>query len=564
MASDLENEVIKIADWTFRANVFQLERGKEFHKLEPRAAKLLLYLAKTSGTPVSRSTLMEEVWPDVVVGDEALTNAVNKLRKAFGDNHQHPEFIETIPKMGYRLVAPVEVGLAGEENVSSDSPEEHGLGQRGELENRPRSFSKSRILLWVSALVAVMGIIAVTFIPKPNEPVKLSIAVLPFKNLSKDPKQSYLADGITEDITTDLSRLKSLWVISSAATSMYKNREVSPKDVGDELNVDFVLQGSLRPVGEVLRVSAQLVDARTGFNKWAELYDRPIEQIFAIQNEVSNSIVKEFALDLTDQEEQRLAHVTTDNLFAYDHFQEGQRASRILTKESHEEARSYYRKAIEIDPNYGRAYGALAYSLALAYRRGWVDAPLATLDRALELAKRGVGLDSTIPQTHWTLSYVYMMRQEFENAENAVSNAISVAPSFADGYGLLALINNNLGRPEKAIEFAHEGMRLNPFYTWDYLYNLGRAYYTLGKYSDAINVLEKAVERNENAMPPRLFLAASYIRVGREDDAQWEIEQVQMSNPDETISHTKRTSPITNKKLLEGFLIDLRKAGLPE
>ena len=154
--------------------------------------------------------------------------------------------------------------------------------------------------------------------------------------------------------------------------------------------------------------------------------------------------------------------------------------------------------------------------MAVAFRRGWTDTPIETLARALELAKKGVALDDSIPQTHWALGYVYLMRKELENAEAAAMQSIAVAPNYADGYGLLALINNNLGNPEKAIELINRGMQLNPYYTWDYPYNLGRAYYTLGRYEDAISELEKARERNENAAPIKLYLIASYVRSGRE------------------------------------------------
>jgi tetratricopeptide (TPR) repeat protein len=259
-----------------------------------------------------------------------------------------------------------------------------------------------------------------------------------------------------------------------------------------------------------------------------------------------------------------LAQRSTDNLKAYDAFLEGQALSKLGTTESNQQAQRAYLRAIELDPDYGRAYGALAFTMAVAFRRGWTDTPLETMARALDLAKRGVALDEAIPQTHWALGYVYLMRKELEQAESAAIRSIAVAPNYADGYGLLALINNNLGHPQKAIEQINKGVQLNPYYTWDYPYNLGRAYYTLGRYEEAIAALEKARERNENAAPIKLFLIASYMRAGREGDAEWQAEELQMVNPEETISHTDKAIPIANPELKQAFLDDLRAAGLPE
>jgi tetratricopeptide (TPR) repeat protein len=261
---------------------------------------------------------------------------------------------------------------------------------------------------------------------------------------------------------------------------------------------------------------------------------------------------------------ERVDKASTNNLRAYDYFLEGQRLSKIQTKESHEEARVAYRKAIEADPGYGRAYGALAYLMSVSYRRGWTNAPTETIDRAVQLGKQGVELDDSIPQTYWSLGFAYMIKRDFENAEQALQDAIRIAPSYADGYGLLALIKNNQGEPEKAIEYIRKGMRLNPFFTWDYYFNLGRAYYTMGRYEEAIDNLLKAKERNENVIQIRLILAASYVNVNRLEDAQWEVEEVQFLNPTETLTHTRQTIPMTNLAYLDKFISDLRKAGLPE
>jgi adenylate cyclase len=369
---------------------------------------------------------------------------------------------------------------------------------------------------------------------------------------------------MTDDMITDLSRLSGLQVIAANTSFTYKDKQVQPQDLRAELQVDFILDGSIRRQGDVVRINARLVDAETGFQKWAASYDRPTSQVFEVQDEVTRRIVEALALRISDQERQRLAQRSTDNLRAYDAFLEGQALSKLGTRESNQQAQRAYLRAIDLDAGYGRAYGALAFTMAVAFRRGWTDTPLETLARALDLAKKGVMLDDSIPQTHWALGYVYLMRKELEHAEAAAMRSIAVAPNYADGYGLLALINNNLGRPERAIEQIEKGVQLNPYYTWDYPYNLGRAYYALGRYEEAITELEKAQERNENAAPIKLFLIASYVRAGRVGDAEWQAEELQMVNPEETISHTDNAIPIADPALKEAFLEDLRRAGLPE
>ena len=358
--------------------------------------------------------------------------------------------------------------------------------------------------------------------------------------------------------------MSNLMVFASNTTFKYKGREITPQALRDELNVDYVLNGSARRYGNEIRINVQLTDAQTGINMWAQRYDRKVTEVFAVQDEVTTSLVEALAIKLSSQEKQRLAQRATNNLTAYEHFLEGQRTSKEQSKEANAQAREAYRKAIEVDPTYGRAYGALAYTLGLDYRHGWTDTPVENLERALGLAEQGVELDSSIPQTYWSLGYVYLRRNEYEKARKAAAESIRIAPNYADGYGLLALINNGLGQADKALEYATRGMQLNPYYTWDYLFNVGFAQYLLGNNAEAIDALEKAQERNENAIPIKLILAASYVQAGRMDDAEWTTEQMQVLNPATSLTQQANTMALSEPRLKSMLLDDLRKAGLPE
>ncbi|MCF7982971.1 MAG: winged helix-turn-helix domain-containing protein [Thiohalocapsa sp.] len=562
-ATSASSASFRVGDWLVDPAAGQISKAGRAVKLEPKVMDVLAYLAVRQGELVTREELERDVWKGAVVGYDSITTAIIKLRKALTDDARQPRYIATIPKRGYRLIAEVREHAA-------EPASETSVGAADWAWSRTSGSRLSRWILWALVLTLLLGLAFVFYRSKQaqdaNAPASSppSIVVLPFTNLTGDSDHASFVDGMTDDMITDLSRLSGLQAIAANTSFTYQGRRVEPQELRAELNVDFVLDGSVRRHGDLLRINARLVDARTGFQKWAARYDRPTSQVFEVQDEVTQSIVEALALRISDQEKQRLAQRSTDNLKAYDAFLEGQALSKLGTDESNQRAQLAYLRAIELDPSYGRAYGALAFTMAVAFRRGWTDAPLETMARALDLAKRGVALDDSIPQTYWALGYVYLMRKELEQAESAAMRSITVAPNYADGYGLLALINNNLGRPQKAIEQINKGVQLNPYYTWDYPYNLGRAYYTLGRYAEAISALEKALERNENAAPIQLFLIASYVQAGRVDDAEWQAEELQMVNPEETISHTDNAIPIADPGLKQAFLDDLRAAGVPE
>ncbi len=395
-------------------------------------------------------------------------------------------------------------------------------------------------------------------------PDKPSIAVLPFTNISGDPEQEYFADGITEDLITDLSKVFGLRVVARNSTFGYKSQSPDVREVGRDLNVRYVLEGSVRKAGGRVRITAQLVDTSTGYHLWAERYDRKLEGVFALQDEVAQKIVTAMSVTLTGQEKEQLARAATNNFEAYDLFLRGQGYYRGLTKDDNALAQEMYKRAIGLDPTFGRAYGALAVSYAVDFRRGWSTHPAETLDRALELAQKADTLDGSSPQVQWALGYVYMFKKQYQQAIDAVEHAVRIAPNYADGYGMLALINNVVGRPEEAIRLIQKAKTLNPYYTYEYPYNLGRAYYTVGRYAEAVDALQEAIERNEAALVPRLFLAASYIRLGQQDDAEWEIDEIEVLDPEYTLSTYANLSRMRDKDQLNSLLEDLRKAGLPE
>ena len=551
-----------IDGWTVSPSEGLLSRGGDTVRLEPKTMEVLVYFASRPNEVITRDELERDVWHGALVGYDAVTNTVIKLRKALQDDARHPRCIATIPKKGYQLIASIsdieDTQQSRETKVTETSPVTKPA-------NKIEAQSSYKVFISVVIFIGITLLAVVWWWPAGNDQAAElpSIVVLPFENLSDDPKQEYLADGITEDIITDLSRISNLLVIASNTSIKYKNKQVTAEEVGSDLDVGFALKGTVRQVGNQIRVNAQLIDTKTGFNAWAARYDRKLTEVFAVQDEVTKSIANALAVKITQQEKQRLASVTTNSLEAYDFFQEGQRFYKIVTKESMEQAREMYRKAIELDPRYGRAYGAMAVTLAVDFRRSWTDSPQATLDYALELAQKAVELDDATPQTYFALGFVLLQRKEYEAAELAARHSVEIAPNFADGYGLLSLIYAYINKPEQSIKINKKAIRLNPYYTYEYLTSYGIAYYSLGDYAGSIKALEEAQERNSNAIQIKLYLAASYIRVGRQQDAEWIIEEIKVLNPTATIGSLRITAPFSNdlKKLI---LEDLRKAGLPE
>jgi TolB-like protein/class 3 adenylate cyclase len=391
-----------------------------------------------------------------------------------------------------------------------------------------------------------------------------SIAVLPFDNMSGDPEQEYFSDGISEDIITDLSRLKNLAVIARNSSFTYKGVTAKAEDIGKDLNVNYLLEGSVRRAGDRVRITAQLIDTNNGHHLWAERFDRELTDVFAVQDEITDQIVSALSIQLSGDEQQQLARSSTSNFEAYDLFLLGQRASAQLTDEALSNAAELYREAISIDPSFARAYGALAITLTRHATLGFSDSPLEARERALELARKAVSIDPTSPQALWALGYIYMTRKQFSEAVEVLEKAISVAPNYADGYGLLALINNNLGRAEDAIRLIKKGMELNPYYTFDYPYNLGRAYYALGDYETAVQNLEAAIERNEAFAQSRLYLLASYIQLGRQDDAEWQVTELEIRYPNSSLSHWQTTLPLGDRDLRNRLFSDLHTAGMTD
>ncbi|MEJ2179206.1 MAG: winged helix-turn-helix domain-containing tetratricopeptide repeat protein [Gammaproteobacteria bacterium] len=575
----------QIGEWIADPDSDRLQRGEEEVRLEPKVMSVLVCLAQNPGKVVSRETLESTVWAGTIVGYDAIAGSIIKLRKALGDDARNPQYIETVSKKGYRLIAGVSSGVVNE--VSSEGGHETEHVEPNES-RAPTPFQTRARSVTTQLTAAVVGLFIIVAgwqilntepgsIPNRNEEAveestksnlshkAPSIVVLPFNNLSDDPQQEYFSDGITDDIITDLSKVGALRVVARQSAYHYKDTTISLKEVSRDLDVLYIVEGSVQKAGQRIRINVQLTDIEKGHHLWAERFDRNLDDVFAIQDEIARRVIDAMFVTLSDQENQRVLYRTTSNFEAYDALLLGLQHSKNRTRQGHDLAMEAYQHAIEQDPNYARAYGAMAVALTRGYRFQWTNLPMAEAqERAMRLANKAIALDKSTPQIYWSLGFVHLFRKEYPQAEAAAMQAITLSPNYADGYGLLAFIANWRGKAKEAERYIKKAIALNPYHTFDYPWNLGLAYYGQGRYEDSIKALQDALDRNETVLNPRLFLAACYVRLGRLEDAEWEIEQLGILRPGITITHLSNTVPFENKNHLNVFLDDLRKAGLSE
>jgi len=405
------------------------------------------------------------------------------------------------------------------------------------------------------ALVANMAF------PLPDKP---SIAVLPFSNMSEDPSQEFFADGMTEDLITDLSKISGLFVIARNSSFSYKGQKVQLRQVAEDLGVRYVLEGSVRRAGDEVRINAQLIDATTGGHVWAERYDRKLDNIFAVQNAITERIVQALELHLTDSEQEQLDKAPRKtNVEAYDLTL---RARRLLTRFDYKaaaEARDLLKRAIEIDPAYAEAYSLLGFYHFDEWRI-WGTERDRNLARALELGIEAVELSPSDPAPRVLLAVVHQWRREFDKANAAANKALALQPNDAITLSNLGSMLKLAGRYEEALELLQQAVRLDPFHPPNYLELLADAYWGVGNYSRCVEVAERGVALDPNFVGLHGSLAVCYAALDRDEEAKAATAEMLRTNPGFTLKAWAAYVPYTHERDRQRALDILRKAGVPE
>ena len=392
---------------------------------------------------------------------------------------------------------------------------------------------------------------------------KSSIAVLPFVNISGDPEQEYFSDGITEEIITGLSKVPGLLVISRNSTFTYKGKPVKVQQVGRELGVDYVLEGSVRKAGERVRITAQLIDAKTGHHLWAERYGRLLTDIFAVQDEITVNIMRVMQLKLTEGEQacEWLKHGSS-NIEAYEKGMKGMACFRLFSPEGNVRARQIFEECVVIEPRYPGPYVMLGWTRLVDVMNGWSKDHEGSVGHALEFAQKAIAMDESQADAYALLGYVCLFQRQFDRAIKEGERAVALNPNGADHRVWLAMILTSAGRPEEAVELVNKAIRLNPFPPNWYFLSLGNAFFTMGRYEEAVGAYKRTFERSPDFLLTKIGLAASYNALGREEDARAAAIEVLRIDPKFSLERFAEGLLYKDQKDADRYINALRKAGL--
>jgi len=556
---------------TIRFGVFELDvRSGELRKqgrkirLEGQPVHILICLLENPGELVTREELHRRLWPaDTYVNFEhGLNAAVKRLRQALNDSADNPRFVETLPRRGYRFLAPVESVRAEEDTpVVPEVLEkpEPALEEPSRAEAHRRVAPMQWLLAWKKfglALLVVFGILTAWMLRPKNtrSPVIRSLAVLPLENLSHDPSQDYFADGMTDELITELGQISELRVISRTSVMTYKGARKSLPQIARELNVETVVEGTVLRSGDQVRITAQLVQAPADKELWAQSYEGDVRQTLALQRQVARAIAEQIHIELTSHERDVLKNVKAVNPDAYEAYLKGRYFWNKRTADGMKKAIDYFNQAIEKDPNYAQAYAGLTDSYALAgdWKYG-VLAPKEAYPKAKAAAVKAIELDNTLGEAHISLAYCLDgFDWDFASAGREFARGIELSPGYATGYEWYGWHLASLGRNGEAVAEVQKAASLDPLsliissdlaeelliaHRYDEAteqtrktinmdsffapahYVLGQAFVQKHMYQEAIAELQKAIELSEGSTAFTANLAYAYAVSGRRDEA---------------------------------------------
>ena len=403
------------------------------------------------------------------------------------------------------------------------------------------------------------GIPEIPPLPLPDKP---SIAVLPFVNMSWDSDQEYFSDGITEEIITALSKTPKLFVIARTSSFKYKGKEVDVRTVGRELGVRYVLEGSVRKASDKVRVTAQLIDAKTNEHLWAERYDRDLKDIFGIQDELTMKIITALQVELTEGEQARVVARGTKSLDAYLMSLQASKQTRRMNKDGLTLARQMSMKAIELDPKYAMAYVRLAMTYWFDIPLGLTKSPKQSMAKTMDLLQKALALDNSLSSAHSLLGLLLTLMRQHDKGISECEKAVSLEPNSAGAHYFLGDVLRWAGRHKEALTMINEAIRLNPFPDSHYYQTLTNIHFLVGEYDEAIKAGRKAIHLGPDNLFAHAFLAAAYSQHGQKEEASVEAGEVMRINPKFLIDHWAKTMPYRNPEDLQLMISGLRKAGL--
>jgi TolB-like protein/Flp pilus assembly protein TadD len=505
----------------------ELRCGSNLAALEPQVFDLLEFLIRNRDRIVSKDDLIATIWHGRAVSDSAVSSRINAARTAVGDSGEEQRLIRTLPRKGFRFV-----GAVREEAEAESGGSDEARGEPGPV------------------------------LSLPDSP---SIAVLPFSSLSGEPEQDYFADGMAEDITTALARFKWLFVIARNSAFTYKGRVVDIRQVGRELGVRYVLEGSVRRSSNQLRITGQLIDATTGAHIWADRFDGDLGDVFSLQDRITESVVAAIEPTLQRAEIERMKRKPPANLDSYDLLLRAQELEHAFTEASLAEALLCVKDALALDPAYAPAMGLAAYCYSMRRVQGWMKNPRMEIAEGLRLASAAAEIGKDDATVLWRAAFAArQLAVDARRASDLAYRALSLNPNSAMAMAIAGLSETGLGNPEKALELLRRAERLSPRdpNAWLVLQGVGVAYFMLDQFEQSASSARRALLYNPRHASAHRLLTASLVWLGRTEEATAVMRELLTNHPDLTFDSWRDRTPLHDtmaQKLGEA----LRIAGLP-
>jgi TolB-like protein/DNA-binding winged helix-turn-helix (wHTH) protein/Tfp pilus assembly protein PilF len=506
-------------------------------RLQDQPFQVLALLLERQGQVVTRDELKEMLWASdtFVVFDDGLNTAIKKLRGALNDAADNPRFVETVPRVGYRFIAPVtivqEPGVApssagaDSESISKtkiESPEAPSAGESGRDPVQARRASRRFLWMVPAAIVLIVAGVAFRIGTRPKSTASQeefqAIAVLPLQNMSSDPGQEYIADGMTDEIITDLAKLAGPKVISRTSAMQYKKTNKSIPEIARELNVGAVLEGSVESSGGRIRVRVQLIQASTDQHLWAEAYDRELSDVLHLESDLAQDIARQIQLHLTRQQKQSLASSRATNPQAFQDYLQGRQYWAMRTEESLHKAVEYYQRAIEEDPGDARSYAGLAHC--------YIVLPMLTQaemaesnQKSREAAQKALALDESLAEAHLAIAEIeFYQDSNFAGAEKEFRRTLELNPNYATGHQWYGEFLSVFGRQEEAIRELETTLELDPLSAIVH-HQAGQTFQQARQYDRAIQEYQQAIKLNPNLYVSYEAMYWAYRRQGKFEEA---------------------------------------------
>ena len=515
------------------ADLRELTRSGEAIAIEPQVFDLLMYLVENRDRVVTKDDLIENIWEGRIVSDSTLTSRINSARKAVGDTGKDQTVIRTIARKGFRFVSDVSVSYTGASPL------------------QPQTLQLD------IARTAEAGSISLPPLDRP------AIAVLPFTNISGQPEQEYFSEGISEDIITALSKLRWFYVIARNSSFVYKGKAVHLKQIGKELGVGYVVEGSVRQDGDHIRITAQLNDVVTGSHLWAERYDRNLADVFAVQDEITQAVVAAIEPQLYAAEDFRARRKTPDNMDAWDLVMRALQHYWRVTRQDNLVAQALLEKAVAVDPGYGRAHSLLAACHTFAAHMGWEEMPKA-VPVAERAALAAIRADSEDAWAHYALASVYLFNKRFDDSIAEFELALQLNPNFLPARGVYGVALSYRGRWEDGDRAAREALRFSPRDPFAAVYYGVAAYcqYLGRNYEEAIRLSRDALRQRSDFVGAHRVLTAAAAMAGQADVAKAALQDVRVAQPNISLAWIESQIPFERDADRKHYLKGFRLAGL--